>query len=120
MAARRRNELTDLCLAVRSHPADGAILANLRQLRTELRCKHVRERHELRGLIRGVAEHVSLVTGTDLLLDTVDVDTLGDIGRLRLDGHDHVAVLVVNAYSGDSKQVAAGMFLWFVPFLASS
>jgi hypothetical protein len=55
---------------------------------------------ELRGLIGGITEHDTLVTSTELLKSLLVVKTLGDIGRLLLNGNENVAGLVVEALSG--------------------
>lgn len=55
----------------------------------------MREGVELRGFVGGIAEHETLVTGTELLESLVKVKTLGDIGRLLLNGNHDVAGLVV-------------------------
>lgn len=58
----------------------------------ELCGEDVSERHQLLGLICGIAEHVALVTSTDLFqrLGAHAVHTLSDIGRLRLDVDQHL------------------------------
>ena len=83
-----------LGLAVGSHPRAGAVLADLSQAGTQRGGKLVGQGHEGLGLIGGIAEHNTLVTGTKIL-DLVGIDGLGDIGGLLLDGHDHVAGSVV-------------------------
>lgn len=50
---------------------------------------------EFGGFVGGIAEHEALVTGTELLEGLVKVKTLGDIGRLLLNGNHDVAGLVV-------------------------
>lgn len=52
------------------------------------------------GLIGGVAKHDALITGTQLLQRLVIVETLGNIDGLLLDGHQHVAGIVVEALFG--------------------
>ena len=54
----------DLSLAVRPQPANSAVLAHLCQLVPNLGGQHVGQRHQLRGLIGGVAKHVTLVAST--------------------------------------------------------
>ena len=67
-----------------------------------------RQRHQLVGLVRGVAEHHSLVAGADavervvvavLRLEGV-VDALRDVGRLLVDRDDDAARLGVEAVLG--------------------
>ncbi len=54
----------DLSLAVRPQPANSAILTDLCQLVPNLSGQHVCQRHQLRGLICGIAKHVTLVAST--------------------------------------------------------
>lgn len=54
------------------------------------------EGHQVGALVRGIAEHDTLVTST-VVLEIAVVKTLGDIGRLLLDGDEHVAGVVVKA-----------------------
>lgn len=49
-----------------------------------------------RGASHGTGTH--LVPGADVLLTAVQVDALGDVGRLLLQGHQHIACLVVKAW----------------------
>ena len=67
-----------------------------------------RQRHQLLGLVRGVAEHHPLVAGADPV-DRVEVavlhlerlvDALRDVGRLLVERHDHAARLGVEAVLG--------------------
>lgn len=55
---------------------------------------------ELGGLIGGITEHDTLVTGTKLLKSLLVVQTLGDIGRLLLNGDQQVQGLVVETLGG--------------------
>jgi len=91
-----------LRLAVRAQPRADSVLAHLRELVSELRREHVRERHELGRLVRGVSKHVALVAGADLLerLGSHAVHTLADIGGLLLELHHNLARLVVKALLG--------------------
>eukprot|EP00958_Prasinococcus_capsulatus_P028085 scaffold6254_cov376-Prasinococcus_capsulatus_cf.AAC.2 len=86
-----------LSLAVRAHPRAHAVLADLSELGTQLSGEHVCERHQLRCLIGGVAEHVALVTRADLLecLGSHAVNTCADVRGLLLDVHQHLAVVSV-------------------------
>ena len=72
--------------------------------------EHDRKRHQLRGLVRRVAEHDPLVARADpierivvpgvvLHLEGV-VDPLGDVGRLLVERDDHCARLGVEAVLG--------------------
>ena len=82
----------DLRLGVGTQPRHGAALADAGQLAAEAVREHDRRRHQLGGLVAGVAEHQPLVAGALLggLLagGLAGVDALGDVGRLL--GHQQV------------------------------
>lgn len=90
----------DLGLTIGAQPLEGSILANVGETLAEAGGEEVGEGHELGGLIGGVAEHDALVTSADLLDALVEVDALGDIGALLLDGDDDVAGVAVDALVG--------------------
>lgn len=90
----------DLGLTIGAQPLEGSVLANVGETLAEAGGEEVGEGHELGGLIGGVAEHDALVTSTDLLDALVEVDALGDIGALLLDGNDDVAGVAVDALVG--------------------
>ena len=80
-------------------------LAHLREALADPVREHDRQRHQLVGLTRGVAEHHPLVAGADpvervlvavLRLERV-VDPLRDVRRLLVDRDDHTAGLGVEA-----------------------
>ena len=56
--------------------------------------QHDRQRHQLFGLVAGVAEHQALVAGA------AGIDAHGDVGRLLVDGRDDRAGLVVEPVLG--------------------
>ena len=89
----------DLGLAVGAQPRADAVLADLSQLVADLGGEDVREGHELRGLVGGVAKHVPLVAGADLLegLGAHAVDALADVGGLLVDVDEDLAVVAVEA-----------------------
>jgi len=58
------------------------------------------QRQKLRGLIGGITEHDTLVTGTKLLESLLVVETLSNVGRLLLNSNEDVACLVVEALLG--------------------
>jgi hypothetical protein len=99
----------DLGLAVGAQIRNGAVLADLRQALGEAVCQLDRQRHQLGRLAAGVAEHQALVAGA-LTVELVDalaltglvgvVDALGDVGRLRTDGHRHATGGSVEALVG--------------------
>ena len=84
----------NLGLRVRTEPWESTAPSGNSQSLVELVGKDDRERHELLSLIGGIAEHDTLITGTNILKRTV-VETLGDIGGLLLNGDKDVAGLVV-------------------------
>lgn len=90
----------DLGLTIGAQPLEGSILANVGETLAEAGGEEVGEGHELGGLVGGVAEHDTLVTSADLLDALVEVDALGDIGALLLDGDDDVAGVAVDALVG--------------------
>lgn len=90
----------DLGLTIGAQPLEGSVLANVGETLAEAGGEEVGEGHELGGLIGGVAEHDALVTSADLLDALVEVDALGDIGALLLDGDDDVAGVAVDALVG--------------------
>ena len=85
----------DLGLAVGTQVGQRAVLADLGEPLGEPVGDHDRQRHQLGGVVAGVAEHQALVAGA-LLVELVDgaadavlvavVDALGDVGGLRADG----------------------------------
>ncbi|KAI3487290.1 hypothetical protein L1887_48875 [Cichorium endivia] len=89
----------DLGLGVGAEPAEGAVAAGGGHGEVELVREHEGHGHHLGGLVGGVAEHDTLVTGA-VLLERAVVETLGNVGRLLLDGDEHVAGLVVEALLG--------------------
>jgi hypothetical protein len=91
---------SDLGLGVRSQPWDGAVLAGIGHSLVELVGEEEGKGQELRGLVGGISEHDTLVTGTKLLESLLVVETLSDIGRLLLNGNEDVACLVVEALVG--------------------
>ena len=81
----------DLALSVGTQERQGSVLSHLRQPARDSVSENDRHRHELVGLVAGVAEHHSLVAGPELVvLDSLArlegvVDALRDVGRLLLD-----------------------------------
>lgn len=90
----------DLGLGVGAQPREGAITAGSGHGGVELVGKHQGKGEELGGLVGGIAEHDTLVTSTKILEAVVKVETLGNIGRLLLDGDEEVKGLVVKALGG--------------------
>ena len=84
------------CCAV---PAgQGAVLANVGQAFSQFLGNVVTEWHHGLGLVGGVTEHNTLVTGTDLFGGFADVYTLGNVWGLLFNGNDNTAFLVVEAF----------------------
>ena len=78
-----------LALRVGPEPGERAVLPQLGQPVDDPVRQGDRQRHQLGGLVAGVAEHHPLVAGADVLaLGGVLVDPLGDVGRLLAQG-DH-------------------------------
>ena len=95
----------DLGLAVGTQVGDLAGLAHSRKALSETMGEVDRQRHQLGGVLAGVAEHQALVAGA-LLIHRVHaagaaligrVDALGDIGRLLADRDRDTARLTVEA-----------------------
>lgn len=90
----------DLGLGVGPQPWERAVVAGLGHGGVELVGELDGQGKELRGLVGGIAEHDTLVTGTELLESLLVVETLGNVGRLLLDGDEDVAGLVVETLAG--------------------
>ena len=94
-----------LCLPVRAEVREDVRLANLGEPLRQLVRKLDRERHELLGLVRRIAEHHPLVAGANpvdrvavavLGLERL-VDSLRDVRGLAVDRDHHAASLGVEA-----------------------
>lgn len=55
------------------------------------------QRHQFFGLVGGVSHHEALVAGTDLIDRLLDVDSVADLARLRVDRDDDLAGLRVES-----------------------
>ena len=86
----------DLHLSVGSHPSDDLLPTALFDSTNQFAAEIVGEWHKRFSLIRSIPDHESLITSTDFLFVLVDVDTLGDIWGLFVDGHDDSGSLVVH------------------------
>jgi len=93
----------DLSLAVRAHPLQDTLLAHLGEAGTDLGGQQMGQRHQLLGLGGRIAEHVTLVTSTNLLNGLVDVHTLSNIGALLLNGDHDIASGVVDTWGGHKR-----------------
>ena len=100
----------DLRLTIREHPRARTILADDGEAVTELGGQNVRQRHEFRSFIRGVAKHVTLVTRTDVFigLGAHTVHTLTNVRGLVVQLDEHAALVTVQAgFIRDETDVAA-------------
>ena len=86
----------DLALAVRTQIAQRAVLAHRGQALGQLVCQADGQRHQLGGLVAGVAEHHTLVTGTGNLV----VGAQRDVGALAVNVGDNTTGLAVKAVFG--------------------
>jgi len=64
----------DLGLAVWADPWANTVLTDLSELEAELGCKRVSEGHEVLAFVASIAEHVALVTSSDVFDFFSDVD----------------------------------------------
>ena len=97
----------DLGLPVGAQVRQDAGLADLGQPVGQAVRQPDRQRHEVVGLVAGVAEHHPLVAGALAVEDVLarragallegGVDALGDVGRLRVDRGDDAAGVAVEA-----------------------
>lgn len=85
----------NLGLGIGEQPGDGAIITGSLHGSVELVGEDDSQGQELRGLISGITEHDTLVTGTELLKSLLVVETLSNVGGLLLNGNQDVASLVV-------------------------
>ena len=99
----------DLGLAVGTQVGQRAVLAHLGEPLGEPVRDGDRQRHQLGGVVAGVAEHQALVAGTlpvQLVVGRADaglvavVDARGDVAGLAADRHLHAAGLAVEALVG--------------------
>ncbi|BAT76997.1 hypothetical protein VIGAN_01507600 [Vigna angularis var. angularis] len=89
-----------LGLAIRSEPRAGTVLPNLSETSPEFGCKDVAQGHQFRGLVGGIAEHVTLVAGTDFFrsFGEVAMHALGNIRTLLLNVHKDLAVVGIKSH----------------------
>lgn len=85
----------NLGLGVGPEPGKSTITAGSSHRSIELVGQSDGEGEEFGGLVGSISEHDTLVTGTQLLESGVQVQSLGDVGRLLLNGDQDVAGLVV-------------------------
>merc|ERR1712168_630386 len=97
----------DLSLGIWSKPLAGSVASEFGHSLVEFVSEDDGEGHGFLGLVRGVAEHESLISGSGLILVTANVHTLSDIGGLLFEGDQDVAGLMVESFRG---VVVADMF----------
>ena len=90
----------DLGLGVGAQPRKGAVATSSRHGSVELVGELESEGEQLGGLIGSIAEHDTLITGTEVLQAVVEMEALGNIGRLLLNGDEKVEGLVIEALGG--------------------
>ncbi|KAI5415474.1 hypothetical protein KIW84_040779 [Lathyrus oleraceus] len=103
---------SDLSLTIRSQPSTSTILTNLSQTSTELGCKNVTQRHQLRSLISSITKHMTLVTSTNFLrlLGEMTMHTLSNIRTLLLNIHKNLAVVSIKTHICRNKpNIPAGV-----------
>ena len=82
----------DLALAVRAQPRQRLGVQQILEAARELAGQHDRQRHQLRRLIAGVAEHQALVARALLGVQAQSLgDALADVRRLLADRREHGA-----------------------------
>lgn len=84
-----------LCLGVRASPKNFSAASQLSDLGVELMGQNDGQGHGLLRLVRGVAEHEALVTGPNVVIVTIDVYSLRNVGTLLLQGNQNIARLEV-------------------------
>lgn len=87
---------SDLNLGVRSHPGNYFLFAALFDSANEFTSEVVREGHEGGGLVSGIADHEALIPSSDFFFFFVEMNTLGDIWRLFVDGNDDGGSFVIH------------------------
>ena len=97
---------TYLSLSIWTSPGHAPIAAQLSNLRVKLVGQHNSQWHALVCLIRGIAEHKALVASTNLILIAANMNTLGDVRWLFLQGWQYVASLVIKAWRGKKGNIS--------------
>jgi len=87
----------DLGLGVGPQPGEGPVAAGSRHGGVELVGQKKRQGEKFRRLVGGIAEHDSLIASTKVFESLLVAETLGDVGRLLLNGNQEIARLVVEA-----------------------
>ena len=90
--------VTWLLLSGRSQ-FDFLLEAGFGQAIDDLVSERNRQRHQLFGVVAGVAEHQALVAGADFFaLRGIGVDAHGDVGALFVEGDEHGAMVGADAH----------------------
>lgn len=92
----------DLGLGVRAKPLDDLLLTALDEASAQLGGEDVGEGHQLLGFVRGITEHVSLISSSDFLggLLSLTMDRLGNFRGLLANGDNDRAGPVVESLFG--------------------
>lgn len=90
----------DLGLSVGSEPWKRAVAAGSRHNGVQLVSKNDSQGEELRSLVGGISKHDTLVTSAELFECLVEVETLGNVLRLLLNGDKDVTGFVVETFVG--------------------
>lgn len=90
----------DLGLGVGSEPWKRTVAAGSRHNGVQLVGENDSQGEELRSLVGGISKHDTLVTSAKLLECLVEVETLGNVLRLLLNGDQDVTSLVVETFVG--------------------
>ena len=87
---------SDLSLGIRAQPRQGARTTSDSHRSVEFVSQHDSQGHVLLGLVSGVAKHDPLIASA-VVLKRAMIQSLGNVWRLLLNGHENVAGLVVEA-----------------------
>lgn len=87
-----------LHLPVGAQPLHDLLVAALLKPVDQLVGDGVGEGHQVLALVASIADHEALVTRPDVLGRLVDVDGVGDLGRLPVDGDDDRGGPVIHAW----------------------
>jgi len=91
-----------LCLAIRKQVIQGPVVAHFGKAARQPVGEADRQRHQLRCLVAGVAEHDSLVACSHQIKRIACVvvgfvDSLGDVGGLLVESHQHRAAVGIES-----------------------
>lgn len=72
----------DLSLHVWAGPLERSVVAQLSELLAQTSSERPGDRHELGGLVGGITEHQTLISGSQILISTANMHSTGNIGGL--------------------------------------